>query len=87
MQIKILKTRYSLTVSAAQTAVVVGHGNEIVFGLDADALVHHVGGHVERLERKVDERVDLVAVEATVREALEVHDEHGRHAPQVELLC
>ena len=48
--------------------------------------VDDVGGHVEPLQREVDEGVQLVPPVAVVAEAFQADDQQRGEGPQVELL-
>ena len=74
-------------VPASQDAVVVAQREQVVLlerqvAVGADEL-----RQIEVLSREVDEGLDLVHATARIlREALEVHDQDRRQAPELELL-
>lgn len=64
----------------------VGHGDQVVLGRRGDVLVDQVVGHVQVTQREIDQRIDLVTVVATVREAFQVNHEDLGQIPQIEFL-
>lgn len=67
---------------ATESAVMVGHRNQIVAVRLIVGIVLHVRGHVQVLHRKVDQHIELVAMSSRVREALQMYYEYVGQQPR-----